>query len=81
MAAFSVEAHGGKRNNSGRKRRYEGLKNFSNQDRRLYLSLNVFLAWREAKTKDVATVILLPICCRWSTVEGKNAAKQFVLVL
>ena len=32
-------------------------------------------------TKDVATVISLPIFCRWSTVEGKNTAEQFVFVL
>ena len=31
-------------------------------------------------TKDVATVISLPIFCRWSTIEGKNTAEQFVAI-
>ena len=51
MATVSVGVHGGKRDNSGRKRKYKGSENFSNQNRRVYLSLNVFLAWREAKNK------------------------------
>ena len=51
MATVNVGAHGGKRDNSGRKRKYKGSENFSNQNRRVYLSLNVFLAWREAKNK------------------------------
>ena len=43
--------HGGKRDNSGRKRKYQSLENFSSQNRRVYLSLSVFSAWREAKNK------------------------------
>ena len=74
-------AHGGKRNNFGRKRKYQGTENFSTQSRRVYLSSRAFMAWREAKkklgTKDVAIAISLPICCPWSILEGKNTAEQF----
>lgn len=51
MAAVRVGAHGGKRDNSGRKRKYQDSENFSNQNRRVYLSLSVFQAWREAKNE------------------------------
>jgi hypothetical protein len=79
MASARVGTHGGKRDNSGRKRKYPGSENFSSQNKRVYLSFSVFLAWREAKTKlgtkDVATAISHPICCPWSIVEGKNTAE------
>jgi hypothetical protein len=65
MASAHVGTHGGKRDNSGRKRKYPGSENFSSQNKRVYLSLSVFLAWREEKTKlgtkDVATAISHPI--------------------
>ena len=51
MASARVGAHGGKRDNSGRKRKYQGSQTFSNQNRRIYLSQSVFLAWREAKSE------------------------------
>ena len=51
MAAANVGTHGGKRNNSGRKRKYQGSENFNSQNRRIYLSLSIFWAWREAKNE------------------------------
>ena len=49
MASARVGTHGGKRDNSGRKRKYQGSENFSSQNKRVYLSLSVFLAWRELR--------------------------------
>jgi hypothetical protein len=51
MASARVGTHGGKRDNSARKRKYPGSENFSSQNKRVYLSLSVFLAWREAKNE------------------------------
>jgi hypothetical protein len=55
MAATSGIAHGGKRNNSGRKRKYERSTNaqklWNSQHKRVYLSLSIFSAWNAAKTE------------------------------
>ena len=53
MASSSSGTHGGKRANSGRKKKYEGFassqKGWNSQNKRIYLSLKMFDAWRDAK--------------------------------
>ena len=55
MAATGELARGGRRDNSGRKRKYDGSvslqKGWNSQHRRIYLSLKIFEAWRDAKTE------------------------------
>jgi hypothetical protein len=55
MAATSGIAHGEKRNNLGRKRKYEKSTNaeklLNSQHKRIYLSLSIFGAWNAAKTE------------------------------
>jgi hypothetical protein len=50
MTSARVGTQGGKRDNSGRKRKWPGSENFSSQNKRVYLSLSVFW-WREAKNE------------------------------
>ena len=55
MAAPSAVAHGGRRDNSGRKRKYSGSigsqKGWNSANKRIYLSLTIFEAWRNAKSE------------------------------
>lgn len=55
MAAESSGAHGGKRDNSGRKRKHESSiraqKLWNSQHKRVYLSLTIFGAWKAAKAE------------------------------
>ena len=54
MAEARGRAHGGRQNNSGRKRKYEyaslAKKDWNSKHRRIYLTLTVFEAWKDAKT-------------------------------
>ena len=53
MAEARGRAHGGKRNNSGWKRKHDSAslakKNWSSKHRRIYLTLTVFETWKDAK--------------------------------
>ena len=53
MAAALGGSHGGKRDNSGRKRKHEGpnssQKTWNSQHKRVYLSLSIFESWKDAK--------------------------------
>ena len=54
MAAALGGSHGGKRDNSGRKRKHEGpnssQKTWNSQHKRVYLSLTIFESWKDAIT-------------------------------
>ena len=81
MAATNpLGGHGGKRDNSGRKKKYVGFsssqRGWNSQNKRIYLTIKIFDAWKEAKIDagkrlklmldiaDIVTANLLPICCR-----------------
>ena len=53
MASTSGGAHGGKRESSGRKRKYssenERKKAWNREHKKIYLSENMFVAWKDAK--------------------------------
>ena len=53
MAAIPGETHGGRRDNSGRKRKHEhsssAQKTWNSRHKRVYLSLTIFESWKEAK--------------------------------
>ena len=53
MAASSEGVRGGRRENSGRKRKYDGSilsqKRWNSQHKRIYLTLKMFEAWRGSK--------------------------------
>jgi hypothetical protein len=88
MAATSGIAHGGKRNNSGRKRKYERSTNaqklWNSQHKRIYLSLSIFGVWNAAKTEAgyayLTTVNSQHICSHWNTVEGAVYSILFISV-
>jgi hypothetical protein len=54
MAAARGATHGGKRRNSGRKRKYERSNSaqlvWNRQHKQIYLSLTIFKSWKDAKT-------------------------------
>ncbi|XP_028403340.1 uncharacterized protein LOC114526045 isoform X2 [Dendronephthya gigantea] len=53
MADSRRGLHGGKRNNCGRKRKYEGRnaqKNWDREHRRIFVSLTIFNSWKDAKS-------------------------------
>ena len=55
MASACVGRRGGRRENSGRKRKYSSdmssQQGWNSQHKRIYLSLKIFEAWRDAKTE------------------------------
>ena len=54
MAATNpLGVHGGKRDNSGRKKKFVGFsssqKGWNSENKRIYLTIKIFDAWKEAK--------------------------------
>ena len=53
MAATLSDSHGGRRDNSGRKRKHDGCtsaqRTWNSRHKRIYLSLQMFESWKEAK--------------------------------
>ena len=52
MADSRGGSHGGRRRNSGRKRKHEGRnaqKNWDSEHKRIFLSLTIFKSWKDAK--------------------------------
>ena len=67
LAASKEGEHGGKRDNSGRKKHQDDesrRESFSNQRKRIYLVNNMFEAWENAKSMPDKNVVLTVISPR-----------------